>query len=120
MKKRILVVDDDIDIRSILEFILLQEDFEPILMHIGPSIEDIFSLQPDLILLDVMIDGFRKSGSDICAEFKSNAAIAKIPILLVSAEHHLDLLAKSCNADGFIPKPFDIEDLVNKVKEFLS
>ena len=60
MAKRILVIDDDEDILSILDIIFGDEGYEPILYNTSMSAENIKILHPDLILLDVRIVGFDK------------------------------------------------------------
>lgn len=120
MGRKILVIDDDEDILAILGIILEQEGYELELRQTGLSSEEASLLHPDLILLDVRLEGFSKTGTEICAEFKSSKTLSHIPILLVSAEHNLNLLASNCGANGFVNKPFDISGIVNKVKEFIS
>ena len=119
MAKRILVIDDDEDILSILEIIFGDEGYEPILYNTGTTAEHIKILHPDLILLDVRITGFDKTGAEICSEIKSQLDLAGIPVLLISAEADIDKLAHGCGANGFIDKPFDIYNLLTKVKEFI-
>lgn len=120
MAKRILVIDDDEDILSIFDLIFCEEGFEAILYNTGTTIEDIKNLRPDLILLDIRIVGFEKTGTEICAEIKNQLELEKIPVLLVSAEENVDLLATSCGANGYVNKPFDINKLLVKVKEFIN
>ena len=119
MAKRILVIDDDEDILSILEIIFGEEGYQPILYNTGTTAEHIKILHPDLILLDVRIAGFDKTGTEICADIKSQLELANIPVLLVSAEEGIDKLALGCGANGFVSKPFDIYTLLTKVKEFI-
>ena len=119
MSKKILVIDDDIDILTILEIILGDEGFELELRQKGLSSEEVNIIHPDLILLDVRIRGFAKSGVEICTEFKSDTNTAHIPVLLVSSENNLDSLARNCGADGFVNKPFDFERIIKKVREFV-
>jgi two-component system response regulator VicR len=120
MAKRILVIDDDEDILSILDIIFGEEGYEPILIKTGTTAEEIRILHPDLILLDVRIAGCDKTGAEICTEIKSQLEIADIPVLLLSAEVDIDILASGCGANGFVNKPFDIDNLLKKVKEFIS
>ncbi|MFD2145355.1 response regulator [Mucilaginibacter antarcticus] len=119
MSKRILVIDDDDDILSILDIIFGEEGYEPILFKTGTTTEEIKVLHPDLILLDVRIAGFGKTGAEICKEIKTEMDLANIPVLLVSAEEDVAVLARGCGANGFVSKPFDIYYLLTKVKEFL-
>ncbi len=119
MAKRILVIDDDKDILSIMDFIFADQGHQTILYDTGTTAEDVELLNPDLILLDVRITGFHKTGDEICAEIKANPDLRKIPILLVSAETDLNALAGGCGADGYVSKPFEVNNLLAIVKEFL-
>ena len=120
MAKKILVIDDDEDILSILDIIFGDEGYEPMLFKTGKTTEQIKLLHPDLILLDVRIAGFHKTGAEICAEIKAQLELAEIPVILISAEQDVEELAHSCGADAFVNKPFDIFNLVTKVKEFIT
>jgi two-component system response regulator VicR len=120
MAKRILVIDDDEDILNILDIILGDEGYEAILSQTGPTTEEIKILHPDLILLDIRISGFEKTGVQICAEIKSELALANIPVLLFSAEMDVPILANNSGANGYVKKPFDINKLLAKVKEFIN
>lgn len=120
MGKRILVIDDDEDILSIIDIIFGEEGYEPILFQTGTTAEQIKLLHPDLILLDVRIVGFHKTGDQICSEIKAQLDMADIPVLLVSAEENVALLAQGCGANGFVNKPFDIYHLLTKVKELIT
>lgn len=119
MGKRILVIDDDQDILSILDIIFGDEGYETILYNTGTTAEHIRILHPDLVLLDVRIAGFDKTGAEICAEIKAQLDLVNVPVLLLSAEAGIDLLARRCGANGFVTKSFDIYNLLRKVKEFL-
>jgi len=120
MGKRILVIDDDRDILSIMDIILGEEGYQVILYDNGTTADQIKLLQPDVILLDIRIAGFHKSGAEICREIKSELELSGIPVLLVSAEANVASLAESCGANGYVNKPFDIEKLLSTVKEFIS
>ena len=115
-----MVIDDDEDILSILDIIFGEEGYEPILFKTGTTAEEIKIVHPDLILLDVRIAGFHKTGAEICAEIKAQLELAEIPVILISAEEDIELLAHGCGANGYVNKPFDIFHLVTKVKEFIS
>ncbi|MFD0940209.1 response regulator [Pedobacter boryungensis] len=119
MAKRILVIDDDEDILSIMDILFCEEGYEPILYQTGTTVEHIKLLHPDLIVLDVRIEGFQKTGAQICAEIKKEFELEKIPVILVSAEPDVHELAYGCGANGYINKPFEINNLLTKVKEFL-
>ncbi|OOQ56587.1 response regulator transcription factor [Mucilaginibacter pedocola] len=118
MSKRILIIDDDENILDILHIIFREEGYNVIVSTSGDASEHIHMLNPDLILLDVRIDGYPKRGDEICAEIKATYS-KKMPIILVSAETDLDMLANECGADLYFQKPFDIYDLLFRVKAYL-
>lgn len=120
MSKRILVIDDDEDILEILNIIFRESGYEVILSNTGEAAGHIRVIHPDLILLDVRIAGSAKSGADICREIKSSYETKELPVMLVSAETDLHLIARDCAADAYLRKPFDIYDLLIRVKEYLS
>lgn len=120
MAKKILIIEDDVEILSIFEFILAEEGYELLLKQKGISVEEATVFDPDLILFDVKLVGFPKTGAEICMEYKESEALGNVPMLLVSSEHNLEVLANGCKADGFVNKPFDVSTLLNKVKEFIN
>ena len=119
MTKRILVIDDDEDILEILNIVFQEEGFNVIVSNSGDTADHLQVIHPDIILLDVRIEGSAKNGAQICAEIKSKYKDLKLPVILVSGEADLANLASECGADKFIPKPFDITDIVNQVKSLL-
>lgn len=116
IKKKILVLDDDPCLLELLEEIFNYAGFHPILIS---KTDDLLSLvrlhQPDLILLDLVLRG-DNDGGIWCRKLKSNLEFAQIPVIIFTAStiKEGDLARISCNA--FIPKPFDIDDLVDNIK----
>ncbi|SOD13796.1 response regulator transcription factor [Pedobacter xixiisoli] len=120
MAKRILIIEDDPDILDILDIIFQDEGYDIISRRNGMSANEIGLLHPDLVLLDVRISGFEKTGSQICKELKALTDTNNLPVLLLSAEKNLNLIANGCGADGYISKPFDIIGLTRKVREMIK
>jgi DNA-binding response OmpR family regulator len=119
--KKILVVDDDADIREIISFILTSEGYEVIGLDNGHQVlETAQHSLPDVILLDVMLGDM--DGRDICQELKLHHVTKQIPIIIISATHGRPGShdAKDCDADDYLGKPFDIADLVDHVKVFAA
>ncbi len=111
---RILVVDDDIDILSVMEILLTMKGFEVEVTAKGentfPKIE---TFNPDLIILDVLISGH--DGRTICKQLKTNEATKNIPVIMFSAHPGAAATIADYGADDFISKPFDVNDLIRKV-----
>jgi len=120
MAKRILIIEDDPDILEILDIIFIDEGFDIVSKRNGMSADEIGLVHPDLILLDVRISGFEKTGAQLCEELKSFALTSPIPVVLLSAEADLPSIARLCGANAYISKPFEINSLVSKVKEMMA
>ncbi|MDQ6764415.1 MAG: response regulator [Bacteroidota bacterium] len=116
---KILVVDDDIDILSVMEILLTMKGFEVEVTAKGentfPKIE---TFNPDLIILDVLISGH--DGRTICKQLKTNEATKNIPVIMFSAHPGAAATIADYGADDFISKPFDVNDLIQKVTSQLS
>ncbi len=114
--KKILVVDDEIDILEIVEIILISNGFDVYTHTSGYNVPPIVTdYKPDIILLDISLP--YRSGTEICKELKETH---DIPILLFSARTKAEEAYKGCNADGFIGKPFDVKDLLNQINKHLK
>lgn len=118
--KKVLVVDDDTGIREVIKIILDDEGYEVNELDNGHYVDSaIASWTPDVILLDVMLGDM--DGRDICRHLKSEKTTAMIPIIIISATHsRYTLPEKSCSANDYLEKPFDIDDLIRKVRLFAS
>lgn len=116
-RKRILFIDDDIELQSILTIVLEDENVKLINVTDIAGIEEVLSHKPDLILLDEWL--LNKNGSDICIELKSNPETVDIPVILVSAVPGIEKIAGHCKADAFISKPFDIRHIIRIINSFL-
>lgn len=116
---KILVVDDDVDILSVMEILLSMKGFEVQVTSKGentfPKIE---SFKPDLILLDVLISGH--DGRVICKQLKSNESTRHIPVIMFSAHPGAAATIAEYGANDFIAKPFDVKNLMQKVNAQLG
>ena len=119
MPKCILVIDDDEDLLEIFNIIFQEQGYQVVLSNTAKASNYIHHIQPNLIVLDIWIVGSDKTGADICKAFKNDFPQDKIPIILVSAEENIKLLAIDSGADGFISKPFSVDTLVDKVKDLI-
>ncbi len=113
--KKILVVDDNRDILEVIELILSTEGYEVNgLWDASMLNQRITDFNPDLILLDVMLGVL--DGRDLCNLLKKNKLTDHIPVIMISASHSLgDMNNHICHPNDFIAKPFDINNLINKV-----
>ncbi|WP_238381762.1 response regulator [Mucilaginibacter pedocola] len=116
---RILAVDDDSDILEVLQFILEDSGYEVDTLSDGHYLLDTIEKNaPDLILLDIMLGNM--DGRELCKEVKKKAETHDIPVILISASHNISgTLSQDGAPDDFIAKPFDINNLLSKIKNQL-
>jgi len=120
-KKKILVVDDEPNIREALTDLLVANNFEVVTAADGEEgIEKTKSAHPDLILLDIMMP--KVSGLELLKEIKGSAKEAHIPIIILSAKSDVDTLNEAMwnYADKYITKPYQPEELVASIKASLQ
>lgn len=116
---KILVVDDDLDILSVMEILLSMKGFEVEVIAKGENtFPKINSFKPDLILLDVLISGF--DGRSICKKLKENSETKHIPVIMFSAHPGAAATIAEYGANDFIAKPFDVTNLLAKVNTQLG
>ncbi|MEO7214210.1 response regulator [Mucilaginibacter sp.] len=120
MRNRILVLDDDNDVLTILSFLLDDSGYDVKALNDANTIfEDIQTFKPDLILIDVVLKDV--DGRAVCKEVKENLRTGFLPTILMSGTHHfIESLQLPCAADDFIDKPFDISNLLNSIQKHLS
>jgi len=115
MKKKIVVIEDNHDILELLGFILENEDYEVLASLDAEPVKSLQEINPHLVLLDENLGAHK--GHQLCLEIKANPGTSHLPVILISAVTDLSEIARKCNADNFIAKPFLIEDLLNLVKQ---
>jgi two-component system phosphate regulon response regulator PhoB len=113
MKKKILIIENDQDIRHIVEFILTDQGFETLSIPEPQDLSEIIPFTPDVILLDEFINA--RPGHRLCRKIKQVAALATVPVIILSTANDIELIAKECDANDYIRKPFDVEDMVGVV-----
>jgi DNA-binding response OmpR family regulator len=119
--KTILIADDEADIVETLAFMLETQDFNVITANDGEdALLKAKEERPDLILLDVMMP--KMNGYKVCRLLKFDKQYNNIPILMLTARSQDEdrAIGEETGADEYITKPFDIEEVVEKVKEYLK
>ena len=117
-RKRVLEVDDDPDIREMVSKLLLSEGYEVVsAVHGQDALEKMEGgFRPDVILLDLMMPVL--NGFDVLRVMHRTPRWSSIPVVIVSANQGLDLVARGTAA--IISKPFDLDVLLNTVRQLLS
>jgi DNA-binding response OmpR family regulator len=114
----ILIVDDDPDIGNMLKMMLEFKGYRVSLLNRASETEKVLENgQFDLVILDMLIAGI--NGTDVCTRIRHHRQLCRIPVLMISA---LPDARKGCidaGATDFISKPFEMNDLLAKVKRLV-
>jgi len=104
----VLIVDDDNDLRNIWELYLRRMGHE--VHHAMNGLEALYVAKvnlPDLVILDLMMP--MASGDLVLGFFRSTDELKRIPVLVVSAHHNVESLARQYEADGYLKKPVTMQ-----------
>lgn len=116
---KILVVDDDSGIGEMLKTLLEFYGYEVIVTEKPDEAEKLIeNHEIDLVILDMLISGV--NGTDVCARLRANEPTADIPVLMMSALHDAGKKCKKAGANDFIAKPFEMDDLQEKINSILN
>ncbi|MDP3720467.1 MAG: response regulator [Acidobacteriota bacterium] len=124
MSKKILIVDDEVHLRTLLHQTLEELEDEGIELHVATNGEEalaaIQSLQPDLVFLDVMMP--KLSGFDVCERAKKTLGLSNVYIVLLTAKgQEFDRQRGiEVGADLYMTKPFDPDALLMKARDVLG
>lgn len=115
MNKKILIFDDDKEILDALESVLDFVDWDLVTYSSGKDAMLVVEREkPDLILMDILMDGV--DGREICTAIKKNSELQHIPIILISGQQDAEAVRNhDYGPNDFLPKPFNIGDLIDKV-----
>lgn len=117
MSKRVLVVDDDHGILEALSILLEEAGYTVKTTPNGSTVSgEIHSFSPHVILLDIWMSG--QNGCDICKNLKRMNHTKRIPVIMISANRDMVKISKDCGADDYVAKPFEIDELLNKVAKY--
>jgi DNA-binding response OmpR family regulator len=119
--KKIIVVDDSPAILDSVKLMLNMEGFEVSNYERGSDMFNSLletSTKPDVILMDMWLSG--EDGRDICKMIKQHQEFKNIPVVIMSASRGLGDSAIESGAIDFIPKPFDLGEIVEKIRYYSS
>ncbi len=120
MKVKILVVDDEVAICSMLSLALQTAGYEVESVHDGKDVmAALVNTQPDLILLDWMLPGI--SGIELARQIKQSPDFNELPIIMLTARTEEDskVTGLESGADDYVTKPFSIRELISRIKAVL-
>jgi DNA-binding response OmpR family regulator len=114
MNKRVVVLEDEKAILELMEIALEEEGFDVIAINHHEPMEYLIDFDPQLILLDIRLsNGY---GHTLCEDLKANPETSMIPVILVSGADNLSKIANDVKANGFLSKPFNVDELIDCVR----
>ena len=120
MPSKILVIEDEPDIRKTLEYNLSREGYEVAVCGTLQEAKKLLEPSLSLLVLDLMLpDG---SGLDLCREIKKNSLLSNIPIIILTAkDDEVDrVVGFELGADDYVTKPFSVRELILRIKAVLK
>jgi DNA-binding response OmpR family regulator len=121
MSKKVLVIEDEENVRLVVSLTLEKEGYEVESVSDGEeALEKVVDFAPDLIILDIMMPGM--DGWEVLGLLKSNDITEKIPVCVLTAKGEFrDIMyASQKGAADYITKPFTRKDLLNRVAELVG
>lgn len=115
MVTRVLVADDDPAILDAIQLMLSLEGYQVDTTVDGETLYKMEKDFPDVLLLDIWMSG--QDGRELCKYLKKNPHTKSIPIIMISASRDVELSAKEAGAEDFLAKPFDMDELYEKVRK---
>ena len=119
MDKRIIVIEDEDNVRETLDLLLTNAGF---MVRSSATGNDIFNtineFNPDVILLDVLLDDL--DGRDICRSIKENPETKPIPVIMLSGVPDVYNAITDVGANDVVSKPFDEKTLIHRIERQLS
>src|SRR5579862_5656588 len=120
MGKKIAVVEDEAELAALIEYNLTRGGFQTYIFNGGDgTFRELEALQPDLIVLDVMLPG--QDGFDLCRRIRQGGKLTRVPVLFLTARSdEVDrVLGLEIGGDDYITKPFSPRELVARIKAHL-
>jgi CheY-like chemotaxis protein len=119
MRRTILLADDSVTIRKIVELTFSESDIRVESVASGrEALERLADLRPDLVLADVVMPG--PSGYEVCRAIKESDRPVPVLLLAGTFEPFDAVQARACGSDGHVTKPFDSRHLVERVEDLLA
>lgn len=115
--KRVLVVDDEADIREVLHLLLRAEGYRVDGAACGREALQMLAKEPDIIVLDVMMPG--ESGYEVCKAIRERGSVVPVLFLTARAQEEDKVQGLQCGADDYLAKPFSAAELVARVHALL-
>jgi DNA-binding response OmpR family regulator len=111
---KILIIDDDPDVRTVMNILMKKNGYEvETASRREEALEKLEEFHPSVVLLDVLLSG--ADGRELCREIKATPRFKNVPVIMFSAHPGAADNISSYGADEFITKPINSESLLEKV-----
>ena len=118
MAEKILVADDEQEIRNLLDHFLKGQGYEVVLAADGNEALKIAAEEnPQVIILDIKMPGL--DGLEVCKQLKENEQTKLIPVIVITGFEDNKMEALNRGADDFVNKPFDMAEISSRVRSAL-
>jgi len=115
----IILLDDDKDICVMVQAMLNFSGYKVQSLSLPAQLNEVLAgYTPRMLLMDMLLSG--TDGRDVCRRLKDDPATSHIKIMMMSAHPDADWSCRQAGADDFIPKPFDMDQFIAKVKSQLD
>jgi CheY-like chemotaxis protein len=119
MKRRILLADDSVTIQKVIELTFMDEDYEVRAVSNGDeAVALLAEMHPDFVIADVHMPG--ANGYEVCRRAKAQRADLPVLLLVGTFEPFDEAQARAVGADSFLKKPFDSQELLQRVDELIA
>lgn len=116
---KILLIDDDPDVRTVMASLLKREGYEvETAARREEALKKLEKETPSLILLDVLLSG--ADGRELCRLIKANPDTREVPVIMYSGHPSAATEYRSYGADDFVSKPFDTGVLLQKLQQHVG
>jgi DNA-binding response OmpR family regulator len=114
-----LVIDDDPDIGRMIKMLLEYKGYSVTVLDRTEQAADIIrNNDVNLVIMDMLLSG--TNGIDVCTRLKKDSTIAHVPVIMISAHPDAKKICLEAGADDFLAKPFDMEDMLSAINQFIS
>ena len=113
----VYIAENDPAVRNSLASGLVKQGFDIHIFDSGYPIVSMMDNWPDIFLIDIQLPDI--NGLEVCKWLKSHEDSRHIPVILLSSDPYLKILAASTHADDYIEKPFDVRDVLAHIHQCL-
>ena len=114
-----MILDDDPDLCTMIKMMLEYKGYAAVEANNEQDARKLMTeKQIDLIIMDMLLSG--TDGTDVCRRLKNDQTLAQVPILMFSAHPNAKDACLKAGADDFIAKPFEMNDLLDKVSRYVA